>query len=158
MNPPLRGASDVAALVGGLKAGVIDVIATDHAPHTAGEKGREFAMAPFGVVGLETAVPLVLDRLVGRNVLSLGRFVELLSANPARLLGLAGKGRISAGADADLTVLDLDAETTVDKDRFESKGRNTPFDGWKLRGAVAMTIVGGRVVYPFGGPGPSPRT
>jgi dihydroorotase len=158
MNPPLRGASDAAALVGGLKAGVIDVIATDHAPHTAGEKGREFAMAPFGVVGLETAVPLVLDRFVGRNVLSLGRFVELLSANPARLLGLAGKGRISAGADADLTVLDLDAETTVDKDRFESKGRNTPFDGWKLRGAVAMTIVGGRVVYPFGGPGPSPRT
>jgi dihydroorotase len=157
MNPPLRAASDVAALVGGLRTGIIDVIATDHAPHTAEEKGREFVKAPFGIVGLETAVPLILDRFVGRKVISLGRFIELLSANPARLLGLASKGRIAAGADADLTVLDLDLETTVDKKRFESKGRNTPFDGWKLRGGVVMTVVGGHVVYPFDGEGAAPK-
>ena len=150
MNPPLRSGSDVAALVEAVRTGVVDVIATDHAPHTAEEKNRDFEKAPFGVVGLETAVPLVLDRFVHRKVISLGRFVELMSANPARLLGLAGKGRIAAGADADLTVLDLERETTVDKAHFESKGRNTPFDGWTLRGGVAMTIVGGRVAYPFG--------
>ena len=150
MNPPLRAPADVAALLEGLRTGVVDVIATDHAPHTAEEKNREFEKAPFGIVGLETAVSLVLDRFVHRKVISLGRFVELLAANPARLLGLAGKGRIAAGADADLTVLDLDRETTVDKNRFESKGRNTPFDGWTLRGGVAMTIVGGRLAYPFG--------
>jgi dihydroorotase len=156
MNPPLRDGSDVAALVDAVRTGVVDVIATDHAPHTVEEKGRDFEKAPFGVVGLETAVSLVLDRFVHRKLITLGRFVELLSANPARLLGLAAKGRIAAGADADLTVLDLDRETTVDKNRFESKGRNTPFDGWTLRGGVAMTIVGGRPVYPFGDDG-NPR-
>ncbi len=92
---------------------------------------------------------LVLDRLVRPGTISLPRFVELLSAGPARLLGLPRKGRIAAGADADLTVLDLDLPVTVDKARFESKGRNTPFDGWKLRGGPVMTIVGGRIVYPF---------
>jgi dihydroorotase len=151
MNPPLRSGLDVAALVEAVRAGVVDVIATDHAPHAAEEKARDFEKAPFGIVGLETAVSLVLDRFVHRKVISLGRFVELLAANPARILGLAGKGRIAVGADGDLTVLDLDLHTTIDKNRFESKGRNTPFDGWTLRGGVAMTIVGGRVAYPFGG-------
>jgi len=149
MNPPLRTAADVAALVDGIRTGVIDVIATDHAPHTAEEKGGRFDRAPFGVVGLETAVSLILDRFVRPNILSLGRVVELFATNPARLLGLSGKGRIAVGADADLTVLDPDLPMTVDKDIFESKGRNTPFHGWKLRGGTAMTIVGGRVVYPF---------
>ena len=149
MNPPLRAGSDVAALVDAVRTGVVDVIVTDHAPHTAEEKSREFAKAPFGIVGLETAVSLILDRFVHRKVISLGRFVELMASNPARLLGLAGKGRIAPGADADLTILDLDLRTTVDKNRFESKGRNTPFDGWTLTGGVAMTIVGGRVIYPF---------
>jgi dihydroorotase len=158
MNPPLRAASDAAALVEGVRTGVIDVIATDHAPHTAEEKARGFDRAPFGVVGLETAVSLVLDRLVRTDIISLGRFVELLAANPARLLNLAGKGLIAAGADADLTVLDLGLAITVDKDRFESKGRNTPFNGWKLRGSVAMTIVGGRVAFPFDGQGPDLRS
>jgi len=157
MNPPLREAADVAGLVVGVRTGVVDVIATDHAPHTAEEKGRGLDRAPFGVVGLETAVSLILDRFVRPNIISLGRFVELLAANPARLLGLAGKGRIAVGADADLTVLDMDLPTTVDKGRFESKGRNTPFDGWKLRGGAAMTIVGGRVAYPFSGKGPFSR-
>ena len=157
MNPPLRAESDVAALVEGLRTGVVDVIATDHAPHTAEEKSREFAKAPFGIVGLETAVTLILDRFVRRRVISLVRFVELLSVNPARLLGLPSKGRIAAGADADLTVLDLGLETTIDKNRFESKGRNTPFDGWTLTGGVAMTIVSGRVAYPFGDDGAARR-
>jgi dihydroorotase len=149
MNPPLRSESDVAALIEALRGGAIDVIATDHAPHTPAEKARGLLEAPFGVVGLETAVSLVLDRFVAAGTISLGRFVELLAANPARLLGLAGKGRIAVGADADLTVLDPDLAVTVDKGRFESKGRNTPFDGWTLRGGPVMTIVGGRIVYPF---------
>jgi dihydroorotase len=157
MNPPLRDGSDVAALVEAVRTGVVDVIATDHAPHTAEEKSREFDRAPFGIVGLETAVALILDRLVRPNIISLGRFVELMSANPARLLGLAGKGRIAIGADADLTILDLDLRSTVDKNLFESKGRNTPFDGWTLTGGVAMTIVGGRVAYPFGDDVPARR-
>ena len=157
MNPPLRAESDVVALVEAVRTGVVDVIATDHAPHTAEEKNREFDKAPFGIVGLETAVTLILDRFVRPNIISLGRFVELMSANPARLLGLAGKGRIAVGADADLTILDLDLRATVDKNLFESKGRNTPFDGWALTGGVAMTIVGGRVAYPFGDDVPARR-
>jgi dihydroorotase len=157
MNPPLRSASDAAALVEALRTGVVDVIATDHAPHTVEEKGRDLTAAPFGIVGLETAVSLVLDRLVRPGTISLPRFVELLSAGPARLLGLPRKGRIAAGADADLTVLDLDLPVTVDKARFESKGRNTPFDGWKLRGGPVMTIVGGRIVYPFDEKNPGGR-
>ncbi len=150
MNPPLRSAMDVAALVDALRRGVVDVIATDHAPHTEEEKAAGFERAPFGVVGSETAVPVLLDRLVRPGILSLSRFIALLSLNPARLLGLGNKGRIAAGADADLTLLDLDAETVIDRTRFESLGRNTPFDGWTVRGAAAMTVVGGKVVYPFG--------
>jgi len=149
MNPPLRSAGDVAALVEALREGVVDVIATDHAPHTEEEKAAGFEKAPFGVVGLETAVPVLLDRLVRPDTISLARFIALLSFNPARLLGLANKGRLAPGADADLTLLDLDAETVVDRTRFESMGRNTPFEGWPLRGAAVMTLVAGKIVYPF---------
>jgi dihydroorotase len=151
MNPPLRSAADTAALIAGLRSGAIDVIATDHAPHTPAEKARGFREAPFGVVGLETAVSLVLDRLVAPGLISIVRFVELLSTNPARLLGLSSKGCIEAGFDADLTLLDLAATVTVDKSGFASKGRNTPFNGWTLKGAPVMTIVGGRVVHPLDG-------
>lgn len=157
MNPPLRTAADAAALAEGLRTGAVDAIATDHAPHTSEEKGRGLEGAPFGVVGLETAAALILDRFVRPGILSLARFVEILSVNPARLLGLAGKGRLAVGADADLTVLDLELAATVDKDRFESKGRNTPFEGWKLKGGVVLTIVGGRVAYPFDGRVPAGR-
>jgi dihydroorotase len=149
MNPPLRSREDVDALVEAVRVGDVDAIATDHAPHTPKEKSQGIEKAPFGIVGLETAVSLILDRLVRKRVISLSRFVELLSGNPARLLGLRQKGRISPGADADLTVLDLSAGITVDSDNFESKGRNTPFNGWRLKGRAVMTIVGGRVVYPF---------
>ena len=149
MNPPLRSAEDVAALVEAVKNGVIDAIATDHAPHTVRDKEATFAKAPFGIVGLETAVPLLLDRLVLGNIISLRRFIELLSTNPARLLGLTNKGKLNVGADADITLLDLGAEMVVDRDKFESKSRNSPFHGWKLTGAAVMTVVGGKVVFPF---------
>lgn len=149
MNPPLRSAADRAAVVEAVRTGLIDVIATDHAPHTAAEKARGLVAAPFGIVGLETAVSLVLDRLIRPGTITLARFVELMSLAPARLLGLPAKGRITPGADADLTVLDPELRVTVDKDRFESKGRNTPFNGWKLRGGPVRTIVAGRTVYPF---------
>jgi len=157
MNPPLRSPADRAALVEGLRTGVVDAIASDHAPHTAAEKSRGFAAAPFGIVGLETTVALVLDRLVRPGAITLSRFVELLSTGPARLLGLAAKGRIEPGADADLTVLDLGRPAVVDAARFESKGRNTPFDGWAVTGAPVLTMVGGRIVYPFDGLAPGGR-
>jgi dihydroorotase len=150
MNPPLRSRDDVEALVEAVASGLVDVIATDHAPHTVEDKSQGLEKAPFGVAGLETAVPLILDRLVHRRLITMARFVELLSVNPARLLGLHNKGRIAPGADADLTILNLAKDVTVDKAAFESKGRNTPFEGWKLKGTAVMTIVAGRVVYPFG--------
>ncbi len=149
MNPPLRSRADAAALIEGLRTGVIDAVVTDHAPHTEAEKARPFVEAPFGIVGLETAVSLILDRLVRPGVIGLARFVELFSGAPARRLGLSAKGRIALGADADLTILDLDLPVTVDRNAFESKGRNTPFGGWRLRGGPVMTVVGGRIVYPF---------
>jgi len=147
VNPPLRSAEDVRALVEAVRDGTIDAVATDHAPHTAAEKAAPFDRAPFGMVGLETAVAVLLDRLVGRGVLSLPRLIEMMSTAPARILGLASKGRIAPGADADVTLLDPESESTVDAAAFRSKGRNTPFDGWRLKGRPVMTIVGGRVVF-----------
>jgi dihydroorotase len=149
VNPPLRTAEDVAALTQAVREGLVDVIATDHAPHTPEEKEMEFDRAPFGINGLETAVSLLLDRLVQGNVISLARLVELMSSRPAELLGLSAKGRIEPGADADLTLLNLHKEVLVDPDQFQSKSRNTPFRGRKLKGLPVMTIVGGRPVYPF---------
>jgi dihydroorotase len=146
MNPPLREEADRAAMTAGLVDGSIDVIATDHAPHHADEKALEFDRAPFGIVGLETAVSLCLDRLVHAGVLSMNRLVELLSPNPARVLGLPG-GTLAEGAPADITILAPEAAVTVRASAFRSKGRNTPFEGWTLKGGVAATIVGGRVVY-----------
>jgi dihydroorotase len=146
MNPPLREEVDRAAMVEGLRDGSIDVIATDHAPHHADEKSLEFDRAPFGIVGLETAVPLCFDRLVHTGVIGLPRFVELLSANPARVLGIPG-GTLADGGPADLTILAPDAAVTVDARAFKSKSKNTPFDGWTLKGGVAATVVAGRFVY-----------
>ena len=146
MNPPLREEADRAAMIEGLRDGSIDVIATDHAPHHADEKALEFDRAPFGIVGLETAIPLSIDRLVHAGILSLSRLVELLSTNPARVLGLPG-GTITEGEPADLTILAPDEDVTIHATVLKSKSKNTPFDGWTLKGAVAATIVGGRVVY-----------
>jgi dihydroorotase len=146
MNPPLRAAADRDALIAGLADGAVDVIATDHAPHHHDEKHVEFDHAPFGIVGLETAVSLTFDRLVHTGHISLARMVDLLSVNPARLLRVVG-GSLAPGRPADVTLLAPDLRVTVDPARFRSKSRNTPFGGWTLRGGVAGTIVGGRVVY-----------
>ena len=145
-NPPLRGAADVEALLAGLADGTVDCVASDHAPHHFDEKLVEFDCAPFGVVGLETAVSVCLDRLVHPGHVSLGRLVGLLSANPARILGVEG-GALTEGAPADVTVLAPELPVTVDARTFRSLARNTPFDGWSLRGGVAATMVGGRTVY-----------
>ncbi len=146
MNPPLRDATDRNDILVGLADGSIDVIATDHAPHHMDEKTVEFDRAPFGIVGLETAVPLTLDRLVHTGLLSLPRVVELLASNPARILGIKG-GTLEPGAPAHVTVIAPNVETEVTAATFRSKGRNTPFDGWTLRGAVVATLVSGRTVY-----------
>jgi len=146
MNPPLRERADVEALVEGLADGSVDVIATDHAPHHADEKRVEFDRAPFGIVGLETCVPLTLDRLVHRGLISLARMVELLSVNPARILRRPG-GSLAAGQIADITVLAPDQAVTIRAAALKSKSKNTPFDGWRLKGAPAITIVGGRTVF-----------
>jgi dihydroorotase len=146
MNPPLRSEADRLAVLEGLRDGSIDCIATDHAPHTVDDKKVEYDQAAFGIVGLETAVALCLDRLVGRGLLPLAQLVRLLSANPARVLGLPG-GTLAPGSPADVTVLDLTRKRSVDPARFRSKGRNTPFTGWSLTGWPVLTIVGGHVAW-----------
>jgi dihydroorotase len=146
MNPPLRSAADRDAMLKGLADGSVDVIATDHAPHHYDEKQVEFDRAPFGITGLETAVSLCFDRLVHAGVITLSRLVELLTINPARVLRLPG-GTLSEGVAADVTVLAPDLPVTVTAARMRSKSKNMPFEGWTLRGGVAATIVGGRVVY-----------
>ena len=145
MKPPLRSEADREALLAGLADGTVDAIASDHAPHTPGEKANPFSCAPFGILGLETTVPLCLDRLVGGGVIDLPRLVELLSTGPARCYRLPG-GSLAPGRPADVTLLDLDRPVTVDPDRFHSRSRNTPFAGWQLRGAAVATFVGGRRV------------
>jgi len=145
-NPPLRTQKDVEAILEGLADGTIDVIATDHAPHAREDKEVDMTAAAFGMVGLETAVPLVLTKLVGAGVMSLSQAVQKMTVAPAKILGLP-LGTLREGAPADLTVLDLDAPVTVRSAEFQSKGRNTPFEGWELKGNVAATIVGGRLVY-----------
>jgi dihydroorotase len=146
MNPPLRETADRDAMLQGLTDGSIDVIATDHAPHHYDEKQVEFDQAPFGITGLETAVSLCFDRLVHRGVITLTRLIELLSVNPARILRVPG-GSLSEGVPADLTILAPDLDVTIAAATMRSRSKNTPFDGWRLRGGVAATIVGGRAVY-----------
>jgi dihydroorotase len=146
MNPPLREAADRDAMLQGLADGSVDVIATDHAPHHYDEKHVEFDHAPFGITGLETAVSLCFDRLVHAGVVTVSRLIELLSVNPARILGVPG-GSLSEGAPADISILAPDLAVSVSAARMRSRSKNTPFDGWRLRGGVAATIVGGRTVY-----------
>jgi dihydroorotase len=146
MNPPLREARDRDAMLAGIVDGSVDVIATDHAPHHYDEKNVEFDRAPFGIVGLETAVPLVFDRLVHTGLITVSRLVELMSVNPARILRIPG-GTLAPGSPADLTILAPDLEVTIDRARLRSRSKNTPFHGWTLRGGVAATLVGGRLVY-----------
>jgi dihydroorotase len=146
MNPPLREARDRDAMLAGLADGSVDVIATDHAPHHYDEKHVEFDRAPFGIIGLETAIPIAFDRLVHRGLIRLPRLIELMSVNPARILRVQG-GSLAEGAIADVTILAPDLTVTIDRARMRSRSKNTPFHGWSFRGGVAATIVGGRVVY-----------
>lgn len=147
MNPPLRSPDHVAAILEGLRDGTIDAIATDHAPHHADEKALEYDHAPFGITGLETAVGLALDRLVHEGTINLQRLVELCSVNPARIFNLGDRGTLRRGAWGDVTILDPELQWTFDVARSKSKSRNTPFDGWTMRGAAVATIVAGRIVY-----------
>jgi dihydroorotase len=146
MNPPLRETADRDAMLAGIADGTVDAIATDHAPHHYDEKKVEFDRAPFGIVGLETAVPLALDRLVHAGLIRLPRLVELMSTGPARILRVPG-GSLSPGSPADITVLAPDLRVRIRASHLRSRSKNTPFDGWELRGGVAATIVGGRTVY-----------
>ncbi|HEX2056207.1 MAG TPA: dihydroorotase [Nitrospiraceae bacterium] len=148
MNPPLRTWQDVQAIKDGLRDGTIDVIATDHAPHAPQEKQQEFTEAPFGIVGLETALPLTLA-LVDEGVLNLESAVAKFTTEPAKAFGLA-KGSLTVGADADVVVVDPQAQWEVDPTRFRSKSRNTPFTGWKVKGLVTLTVVEGRIVFQAG--------
>ena len=147
MSPPLRSQDHVDAILEGLRDGTIDIIATDHAPHHADEKELEFDQAPFGIVGLETAVGLAFENLVNAGVISLERLVELCATNPARIFNLEERGTLRAGARADLTILDPELAWTFDVSRSKSKSRNTPFDGSNFRGGTVSTIVSGRIVY-----------
>jgi len=150
VNPPLRTARDVEALRQGLADGTIDVIASDHAPHTAEEKEVEYELAAFGMIGLETSLSLAVTELVRPGILTLGQLVERMSYAPARILGLDWPG-IVPGAEANVTVLDPDASFVVDPARFASLSRNTPFGGWRLFGKVVATVVAGRLAYEAGG-------
>ena len=148
MNPPLRTWKDVQAIKDGLRDGTIDAIATDHAPHASQEKQLGFTEAPFGIVGLETALPLTFA-LVDEGILSLESAVDKLSTAPAKVFGLA-KGTLAVGADADIAIIDQQEQWEVDPAKFRSKSRNTPFAGWKVKGRVRTTIVGGRIVFEAG--------
>jgi dihydroorotase len=149
MNPPLRTAEDVAALVEALRDGTIDVVATDHAPHHYDEKEREFSDAPNGIVGLETALGVVLTKLVHAGAIDVATLVERMAIAPARIFHLPG-GSLAPGRPADITVFDPTRKWTVDPAAFLSKGRNTPYRGWALTGRAICTVVGGDVVYHIG--------
>lgn len=146
MNPPLRNKEDVEALKQGLKDGIIEVIATDHAPHHADEKAKEMAQAPFGIVGLETAAALTFTELVATGILTPMQMAACMSYNPAKVLG-SDRGSIQVGSPADVVIFDPTAEYVIDKNSFASMGKNTPFDGRKVKGLVKMTIVDGQIVY-----------
>lgn len=147
MNPPLRSGSDREALLSGIADGTVDCIATDHAPHAHHEKNAEFDRAPFGITGLETALGLCISVLHLRHKILLKRIVELLTFNPARLMGLEGRGTLAEGSHADITIFDPRRKWTFRASQSLSKSKNSPFDGWQLQGKVVATVVGGRVVW-----------
>lgn len=146
MNPPLRDAKDRDALIRGIQDGTIDMIATDHAPHSAEEKAKGLAGSAFGIVGLETSFPILYTHLVKKGIISLEKLIELMSVNPRRRFGLAG-GTIEDGQPADLTVIDLAEHHTIDPAEFASMGKATPFAGWEVDGRITMTLVEGEIRY-----------
>ena len=147
MNPPLRTEKDRQMLIEGLKDGTIDMIATDHAPHSREEKDRPLTQAPSGILGLETALALGITNLVKPGHLTLLELMEKMSYNPAKILGLKDRGSVSAGKKADIVVFDPRREYQIDVDTFASKGKNTPFDGWEVKGEVCCTLADGKIVY-----------
>ncbi len=148
MNPPLRTREDMEALIRGLSEDVMDVISTDHAPHSAEEKSKDMEHAPFGIVGLETSVALTITNLVKKGYITPMQMAEKMSYNPAKVLGIE-KGTLNVGKDADIVIINPDKEYDIDVNNFASKGKNTPFDGYKVFGEVTHTIYGGKVVYTF---------
>jgi dihydroorotase len=149
MNPPLRSAADRQALIEGLKDGTIDFIATDHAPHTAEDKAQHISKAPFGIVGLETAFPLLYTHLVKKDILTLKQLINLLTKQPCDVFNLP-YGTLSEGAQADITVLDLEEDKVINPQQFLSKGKNTPFTGWNCQGWPILTISAGEIAWEKG--------
>jgi dihydroorotase len=147
VNPPLRQKRDIEQLLEGVADGTISILATDHAPHTAEEKELEFAAAPFGMIGLECALPLYIKALIESETIDWPRMLAMMTINPARLCGLEGKGQLEPGADADVTIIDPDMAWTIEADKFHSKGRNCPFEGWQVKGRAISTIVGGHIKF-----------
>nr|WP_242403721.1 dihydroorotase [Paenibacillus pini] len=146
MNPPLRSRRDVEACIEGLLDGTLDIIVTDHAPHTEEEKAKGMEMAPFGIVGFETAFPLLYTKFVETGLWDLSTLVQRMTVEPAKVFGLE-QGRLEVGAPADLTMIDLNSEKVVDPEQFATKGRNTPFTGWKLKGWPVTTWMNGNIVW-----------
>jgi len=147
INPPLRGREDVEAVKKGLADGTIDCIATDHAPHTHEEKNKEFDLAPFGIIGFETVLSLVLNELVDSGVLSFREAISKMTFNPAKIFNLEGRGTLKEGSIADITVIDPDYSYEFKRENIVSRGKNSPFIGRKFKGAAVMTIVGGNIVW-----------
>jgi dihydroorotase len=147
MNPPLRTEEDRESLIEALKDGIVDVIATDHAPHTKFEKSLTLQEAPFGTIGLETALPIVFTKLVKEGILDFMELIKVFSFNPSKILGLSQKGHISEGADADVVIFDPGKKYVIDEEFFVSKGKNSCFLGFEVYGIVKYTVVGGKVVY-----------
>jgi len=147
MKPPLRSACDAGAVTQGLISGAIDAIATDHAPHSGNDKMQEFEKCPFGIIGLETAIGIAIEKLVHSGKLSVVDMIALFTTGPARVLGFKGRGRLVAGGPADLTIFDTDREWTYDVNRSASKSRNSPFDGRTFRGGPVATVVRGELVW-----------
>jgi len=152
MNPPLRGNDDRKALIEGLLDGTIDFIATDHAPHTAEEKAKGMKLAPFGIVGLETAFPLLYTHFVEKGICTLEQLVDWLTVLPSKTFGL-NNGTLEIGQDADITLLNLNLEKEIDPEYFASKGKNTPFGGWDCKGWPAATFVNGELIWSEGNEG-----
>ena len=158
MNPPLRTAADVKACVEGVRDGTIDILATDHAPHLAEEKELEFPLAPFGIIGLECALPLYIKALVEPGHVDWLKLIDLMSTRPARIVGLdtpekGMKGTLAEGADADVTVIDPEVGWRIEVGKFRGKSRNCPFHGWDVKGRTVMTIVAGEIKWSTDGHG-----